>query len=152
MQLLQLFQVYSSPLASRSEFLTKLNSDLQQAYTTSKLLGINVEQHKSRLSMALTCMQTKMQIGSTQQLARASVRTPFVAAPSQLARSRQAFVVRAEQDTRDRGAQKLDNDSYQSAHRLSSLGDTAQYCFRCGTFVNSCFSLRGLQGSDMPLS
>lgn len=58
-----------------------------------------------------------MQIGSTQQLARASVRTPFVAAPSQLARSRQTFAVRAEQqDTRDRGARKLDEDSYQSAH------------------------------------
>ena len=67
--------------------------------------------------MALTCMQTKMQIGSTQQLARTSVRTPFVAAPSQLARSRQTFAVRAEQqDTRDRGARKLDEDSYQSAH------------------------------------
>jgi len=63
--------------------------------------------------MALTCMQTKMQIGSTQQLARTSVRTPFVAAPSQVARSRQAFTVRAEQDTRDRGARKLDEDSYQ---------------------------------------
>ena len=70
--------------------------------------------------MALTCMQTKMQIGSTQQLARTSVRTPFVAAPSQLARSRQTFAVRAEQqDTRDRGARKLDEDSYQSAHPWS---------------------------------
>jgi hypothetical protein len=57
-------------------------------------------------------MQTKMQIGFTQQLARTSVRTPFVAAPSQLARSRQTFTVRAE-DTRDRGARKLDEDSYQ---------------------------------------
>jgi hypothetical protein len=63
----------------------------------------------------MTCMQTKMQIGSTQQLARASVRSPFTAAPLRLARGRQAVTVRAE-DTRDRGAQKLDSDSYQSAH------------------------------------
>jgi hypothetical protein len=57
-------------------------------------------------------MQTKMQIGSTQQLARASVRSPFTAAPLRLTRGRQAVTVRAE-DTRDRGAQKLDSDSYQ---------------------------------------
>ena len=65
--------------------------------------------------MAMTCMQNKMQIGSTQQLGRASVRSPFTAAPLRLARGRQAVSVRAE-DNRDRGAQKLDSDSYQSAH------------------------------------
>lgn len=65
--------------------------------------------------MALaTRMQTNMQIGAAQQLPRSSMRSPFTAAPSQLARSRTAFVVRAE-DTRDRGAKKLDSDSYQSA-------------------------------------
>lgn len=62
--------------------------------------------------MALASMQCNMQIGAAQQLTRSPTRTAFTAAPSHIARGRKVFVVHAE-DTRDRGAKKLDEDSFQ---------------------------------------
>lgn len=103
----------------------QITSDLQLIYylsdqarpvLASSILGPTLP--PVRHTMALASMQCNVQIGAAQQLTRSPARTAFTAAPSQIARGRRAFVVRAE-DTRDRGAQKLDSDSYQSTLRLS---------------------------------